>query len=188
MRYYGVSNICVLGIVSLLLPQAALCRSVQEARARIPRSPSRIPQRQGGRIAQGTSLKNLLASKASRTGTEPHWKIFYDIESGHPYYFNTKTDTTQWENPFGEGEALDPYNIDYESWRIYDTLEFTGLFDDLEAVTHRRRLPSTGTNGEAVAQISDIAGMDFDVAQAKLEVSIFKTELESYEGSDLPAR
>lgn len=188
MRYYGVSNIVVLGIVSLLLPQAALCTSVQEPRARIPRSPSRIPQRHGGRIAQGTSLKNLLASKASRTGTEPHWKIFYDIESGHPYYFNTKTDTTQWENPFGEGEALDPYNIDYESWRIYDTLEFTGLFDDLEAVTHRRRLPSTGTNGEAVAQISDIAGMDFDVAQAKLEVSIFKTELESYEGSDLPAR
>lgn len=156
------------------------------AASTVPPAPANLPVRHKGLKPEGSTLRAFLAGPDAEA--HAHWRVYYDTASGHPYYFDVLTSESQWENPFGQGLPVQEDAYDYESWRIYDTVHFEGLFDDLSALAARRELPPTGLNSEAVAQIAALAAMDFDVAQAKLEASLFHAELQAYGGGGLPAR
>ena len=98
---------------------------------------------------EGASLRRMLEMDGtpvqSREGDD--WIVFYDDSSGFPYYHNTRSGVTQWENPWSDGtgfSAADRIELQ-ESWRLYDRFgRFRGIFDDLFAVRHRTKLPRAG--------------------------------------------
>jgi WW domain len=70
----------------------------------------------------GASLRELIGAE---THVEGEWEIYYDDDSGHPYYYDAVSGRTQWENPFAvrhvEGGGL------FESWQLYDSFGFVGV-------------------------------------------------------------
>ena len=156
------------------------------SRGHVPTAPEVIP-RVRSLQPEGKSLRDMLSVHGS-DAQQRTWRVFLDEASGHPYYWDPEADITQWENPFGSGAELGGFSFDFESWRLYDTFDFDGLFDDLTALRHRRSLPRTGMHLESVTQIAAIAGVDFDIAQAQLEVHLFKLEMEAYGDEELPGR
>lgn len=79
----------------------------------------------------GASLRALIGeSAAAAAHVEGEWEIYYDEESGHPYYYDAISGRTQWENPFAAG-AVDDAGVRggvlFESWQLYEVFGFVGV-------------------------------------------------------------
>lgn len=154
---------------------------------------SPLPPRQRDLQPEGSSLRRLILSKSSQPAdaNADEWEVFFDTNSGHPYYYNKHTGKTQWENPFGgeyaDGDVLADVEL-YESWKIYERFAFRGIFDELFSFKHRHLLPRSGIDVSAAEAIEQLADADLTAAQARLEVVILKKEREAYAGEEAPSR
>ncbi|KAA0156091.1 hypothetical protein FNF31_05997 [Cafeteria roenbergensis] len=121
----------------------------------------------------------LHTSPSQDGAAQQQWEVFYDPSTGFPYYHNKATGDTQWENPWADAGGVGSASMAMElraSWRVYERFSFVGMFDALTAVRHRRQLPRAQPRADAIAAIAAMAGMEFDVAQARLEVALLKAE------------
>lgn len=141
-----------------------------------------LPPRRLDHQPEGASLRRMIEQYSlPLTGSDNDgnavWEVLYDAETGFPYYHHLPTGHVQWDNPFAEAVAAsDDDGSVRESWRVYDQFLFRGLFDDLVAVRFRRFLPRTGSARDIMTSIATMAALPFDVAQARLEIAIYKAE------------
>jgi len=137
-----------------------------------------LPPRRFDQQPEGASLRNMIqlySTPLESASSEGGWQVVYDPDTGFPYYHDRETGQTQWDNPWVADLAGDA-GILRQSWRVYERFEFVGTFDELTAVRHRRQLPRAAPRFDAMRSIAKMAGMQFDVAQARLEVALLKAE------------
>lgn len=162
------------GSLPVALPEQSDVDVTEEA---IPPMPARRFDQQ----EEGSSMRRMIAQFSAPIRDEARWQVFYDDASGFPYYYDTVTKVTQWDNPWAtRPEAVDASETLLESsWGLYEKFRFRGVFDDLTSIRSRRRLPRADASPDAMRAIAAMAGMQFDVAQARLEVALLKAETRS---------
>lgn len=96
---------------------------------------------------QGSSLSDVLDPALAKPLDDDTWDVYFDEETGYPYYHNVETDQVQWEHPFADAPSTTVPECE-SPWLIYE-FQFDGIFDHLTPIKYRSRIPRGGTCAES---------------------------------------